>query len=401
MVWAKGTGFDTWLERPPAPAVTEPSLRPIRLGVIGTGLGASLHFAALARLPQFDLVALCSRRHERAVAAAIDHNVPHQTTDYRELVRDPAVEAVVVAAPPHLHHPMAIAALEAGKHVLCEKPMARNLAEARDMVRIADRAGVVAMVNHQLRFLPVRARIKELIDEGYLGEPHAASVVVHRSSLNDPYGRPFGWLMEQEKAGGMLGAVGSHHVDALRWWFGDVKAVAGATSTMIKRRRLPDSSATAKVDADDNFAILLRFAGGALGTVHVTATAAYEGDEEITLSGSGGTLRVRDGLLLGAQTGDERLTELPIPARLTDDGTEPEPDAPGLRRPPPEPDADHYLTLPTRLLLRTFAAAVRDHEPAIPSFNDGVKVQEILDAVARSGHQGRWIDTSGARWPTA
>jgi predicted dehydrogenase len=357
----------------------------IRVGVIGTGFGASIHLSALRESQQFETVAICSRRPERARAAALDHGIPSHHTDFREFVRDDDIDAVIVASPPHLHHAMAIAALEAGKHVLCEKPMARNLAEARDMQRIAERVGTAAMINNQLRFLPVRVRIHELIDEGYIGEPHAASVVVHRSSLNDPHDRPWGWLMEQEKAGGMLGATGAHYLDALRWWFGEVKAVAGAVSTMVRQRRLPDSSAMAKVDADDNFSVILRFANGALGTVHVTATAGHEGDEEITLSGSDGTLQVREGRLWGAHGGEFSLNELPVPERLT------------LGLVP----GGHYLVQPTAALLRAWASAIRREAPPSPSFADGVKTQELIDGVLRSSQQGRWIDTSGARWPMA
>jgi predicted dehydrogenase len=358
---------------------------PIRVGVIGTGFGASLHLSALRENPDFVTVAIGSRRPERARAAALDHGIPVHFSDYRELVRDDDVNAVIVATPPHLHHAMSIAALEAGKHVLCEKPMARNLAEARDMLRIAERVGTVAMVNNQLRYLPVRLRIAELIAEGYIGEPHAASIVVHRSSLNDPHDRPWGWLMEMEKAGGMLGATGAHYLDALRWWFGDVKGVAGAVSTMVRQRRLPDSSAMAKVDADDNFSVILRFANGAIGTIHVSATAGHEGDEEITLSGSEGTLQIREGRLLGARLGEFSLNELPVPDRLLG----------GLI------PGGHYLVQPTTLLLRDWARAIRGGIPASPSFADGVKTQELIDGALRSSQQGRWIDTSGARWPMA
>ena len=358
---------------------------PIRVGVIGTGFGASLHLSALRENSDFDTVAICSRRPERARAAALDHGIPAHLADYRELARSDAIDAVVVASPPHLHHAMVIAALESGKHVVCEKPMARNLAEARDMQRIADRVGTVAMVNHQLRFLPIRMRIHELINEGYIGEPHAASVMVHRSSLNDPHKRPWGWLMEQEKAGGMLGATGAHYLDALRWWFGEVKAVAGAVSTMVRQRRLPDSSAMAKVDADDNFSVILRFANGALGTIHVSATAGHEGDEEVTLSGSEGTLQVRQGRLWAARAGDFSLSEMPVPERLSG-GVIP---------------GGHYLVQPTALLLRAWACAIRENRPASPSFADGVKTQELIDGALRSSQQGRWIDTSGARWPMA
>ena len=357
----------------------------IRVGVIGTGFGASLHLSALRECPGFSTVAIASRRLDRARAAAQDHNIPAHFSDYREMVRHPDIDAVIVATPPHLHHPMAIAALEHDKHVLCEKPMARNLAEAKDMLRIAERTSAIAMVNNQLRFLPARARVYELIREGYIGEPHAASVVVHRSSLNDPHDRPWGWLMEAEKAGGMLGATGAHYLDALRWWFGEVKAVAGAVSTMVRQRRLPDSSAMGRVDADDNFAVLLRFANNALGSVHVSATAGHEGDEQITLSGAEGTLILRDGVLLGARRRDFSLNELPIPDRLLG-GLVP---------------GGHFLVQPTTLLLRAWGQAIREGIPASPSFADGVKTQEILDGALRSSQQGRWIDTSGVRWPKA
>ena len=357
----------------------------IRVGVIGTGFGASLHLSALRECPGFSTVAIASRRLDRARAAAQDHNIPAHFSDYREMVLHPDIDAVIVATPPHLHHPMAIAALEHDKHVLCEKPMARNLAEAKDMLRIAERTSAIAMVNNQLRFLPARARVYELIREGYIGEPHAASVVVHRSSLNDPHDRPWGWLMEAEKAGGMLGATGAHYLDALRWWFGEVKAVAGAVSTMVRQRRLPDSSAMGRVDADDNFAVLLRFANNALGSVHVSATAGHEGDEQITLSGAEGTLILRDGVLLGARRGDFSLNELPIPDRLLG-GLVP---------------GGHFLVQPTTLLLRAWGQAIREGIPASPSFADGVKTQEILDGALRSSQQGRWIDTSGVRWPKA
>jgi len=356
---------------------------PIRVGVIGAGLAGSLHLAALLAQPEtFEPVAVCTRRTERAAAVALETGIPAHTGDYRALCKDPEIEAVIVATPPHLHHAMAIAALEEGKHVLCEKPMARNLAEARDMQRIADRIGTVAMVNFQHRFLPVRHQIKALIDEGFLGEPRAATVVVHHASLNDPLDRPWGWLMEHDKAGGMLGATGAHYVDNLRWWFGEVKGVAGALATLVRQRRLPDSSGMGRVDADDNFALILRFADGALGTVHVSATAAVDDDEELLLSGSRGVLRVRHGVLVGAREGEAELRELPVADTTA-----------GL------PAFDHPLVAPTALLHRAWAESIRIGRLASPSFEDGVKIQELLDAVARSSQQGRWIDTSGQRWP--
>ncbi|CAA9569095.1 MAG: GH109 [uncultured Thermomicrobiales bacterium] len=376
----KPAGENTDAADPPEP--------PLRVAVIGTGFGAAVHIPALQALPETEVVAVCARRQERALAVAAQYRIPLAATDYRALMREEDIDAVVIATPPYLHHQMTLAAIDAGKHVLCEKPMARNLAEARDMVKMARGAGVVAMVNHELRFQPVRARIKELIDEGYLGQPQAATLTAFRSSLADPNGRPFGWLMERDKAGGMLGATGSHHVDALRWWLGEVKGVAGATATMVRRRRLPDGVGMASVDADDNFAFVLRFASGALGTVHVTATAAVDSGEEILLAGSEGMLMAHgDGALYGARRGGG-LEELAVPD-AADDGDD-------------LPDFDHPLVRPTARLMRRWVAAIRAGEPSpSPSFADGEKVQEVLDGVARSSQQGRWIDTSGTRWPVS
>ncbi len=360
--------------------------RPVRVAVIGAGFGAAAHVPALLALPEAEVVAICARRQERAVAVAARYQIPLVSTDFRTLVRDPDIDAVIVATPPYLHHQMSLAAIAAGKHVLCEKPMARNIAEARDMVKMAANAGVVAMINHEFRHVPVRQRIKELLDAGYIGQPQAATLTVYRASLADPNGRPFGWLMEQDKAGGMLGATGCHHIDALRWWFGEISAVAGATATMVKRRRLPDSSAMGKVDADDNYAFLLRFANGALATVHVTTTAAVDSAEEIVLSGSDGMLMVHgDTALYGARRGEGALAEIEVPERLVR----------------PLGVFDHPLAHPTALLQREWLAAIRTGQGASPTFEDGAKVQEVLDGVARSATQGRWIDTSGTRWPVS
>jgi predicted dehydrogenase len=363
------------------PDVQQESLAPIRVGIIGAGLSGAIHVAALRSNPGLEAVALCTRRPERAAAIALEARLPTHTADYRSLCRDENIDAVIVASPPHLHHAMVIAALEEGKHVLCEKPMARNVAEARDMQRIAERVGVAAMVNFQQRYLPVRVKIQQMLSDGYIGQVHAVSMIVHHASLNDPHDRPWGWLFEADKAGGMLGASGAHYLDTLRWWLGDIRSVAGALSTRVPQRRLPDGSGMGKVDADDNFAVILRFASGTLGTIHVTATAGFDGDEEITISGERGILMARGGTLFGARTGDPDIHEFPV-----------------IEEHDADQPYDHYLVQPTMRLHRAWEHSIRTGEPGEPSFADGVKIQELIDAVARSGQQGRWIDTSGQRW---
>ena len=154
---------------------------------------------------------------------------------------------------------------------------------------------------------------------------------------------------------------------------------------MVKRRRLPESMQSATVDADDNFAFLIRFANGAIATVHYSATAVYDPADQIVLSGSEGILILAaDGRLLGARR-REALAELPIPERL---GASPE-------------GGEHPLIAPTARLLKEWLRAIRTGIAASPSFADGVKVQEILDGVARSSQQGRWVDVNRSRWQLA
>lgn len=371
---------------PPSTAVDPDT--PVGIGIIGTGIGASVHIPVFRQLQDTEIVAICSRRLERARELGKRHRIEIVSDDYREIVEHPDVHAVVIATPPYLHHTVAIAALEAGKHVLCEKPMARNLAEARDMVNLARNAGVATVVNHEYRYMPARRHVKTLIDDGYIGSPQSASIVVFRSSLADPNGRPFSWLMERDKAGGMLAASGSHYIDLLRWWFGDIKGVAGLTATMVSHRHLPESSEMAHVDADDNFAFMLRFQNGAIATVHVCATATADAGEEITLSGSEGMLLLQgDGSLYGARNRNAGLHEVDVP-RVT-----------GAKL----PEFAHILARPTALLASDWIAGIRSNEMPVnaPTFEDGARVQEIIDGVHRSATQGRWIDTSGVRWPVA
>ena len=327
-------------------------------------------------------MAVCSRRAERAHSAAQAFGATIATTDYRELVERTDVDAVIIATPAHLHHSMTMTALGAGKHVLCEKPMARTVAEAKDMVKMAERSNVVAMVNHEFRFIPARAYAKELIESGYIGEPYSASMSFYRSSLNDPRGVPFTWLMEQDKAGGMLGAIGSHHIDTLRWWMGDIRAASGALATMVKKRRAGDSTQMLRVDADDNFALVLQFENGAIGTIHYSATAAHEPSDLIVVSGAEGTLVL---------TSDGRLQA-------------------GAARRAGRRHADSGPIHPRRLgrvrihsfTRRSTCSSNGPRRSASgttqsPSFEDGYKVQEVIDAIGRSVQTRRSVELQRGR----
>ncbi|HEV2529443.1 MAG TPA: Gfo/Idh/MocA family oxidoreductase [Thermomicrobiales bacterium] len=361
--------------------------RPLRVGVIGVGYGGSVHIPALMHLPEAEVLAVCARTTARAIAVAASRQIPLVTTDFRQVINETSIDAVVIAAPPYLHHQMVIAALEAGKHVLCESPMGRSLAESRDMAKMADSASVTAMVNHHLRYDPLRSRIRELIMGGYIGVPQAITVNIVRSTFPDAYARPYGWRSQLERGGGALGAIGTQEIDVLRWWLGEIDSVAGTAATMVERHVHPAGSGMMRADADDNFACVLRFASGMIGTVHVTTTAGVESGEEIMISGSEGMLIAQNGgVLLGAKRGEAEMSHIEV-ATPEDDALPPE---------------THPTMHGTYRLLRRWVEAIREGEPTpSPSFHDGAKAQEIVDGIRRSGQQARWIDTAGRRFQTA
>jgi len=369
------------LDRAPGRLVRPPvEQETIRVGVIGAGFGADVHLPALQSLPGVELAAICSRRSSRAREIATIAGIPHAFDDYRELFASGTVDAVSIAAPPHLHHPMAVAACEFGIHVLCEKPLARTAAEARDMLRMAREAGICHSVAFHRRYEPTHLRVKQFIEQGFIGELHSVNVIVYRSALAPDHARQFGWLMERDKGGGVLAAVGSHYVDLLRWWFGEIHAVSGAISTVVGQRTNAETGQRQEVSSDDNTAFVLRFASGALGSITISYTAVTDVGEEIVISGDRGMLAMHEpDQLVGTRLGGQ-IQSL---AEAVDT--------------PPTPR--ERTLLPFQLLTAGWVRAMRSGEDATPSFEDGAKVQEVVDSVERSQHLSRWMDLSGKKWP--
>ncbi|MEE8517941.1 MAG: Gfo/Idh/MocA family oxidoreductase, partial [Dehalococcoidia bacterium] len=144
------------------------SSRSLRIGVIGVRFGSVVHIPAY-QAEGLDVVAVCSTREETAQAAAEKFGVPNWFTDHHEMLSMEGLDAVAVVTPRPLHYSVAMDVLAAGKHVICEKPFTTELEQARELWRTAEEAGVTAMIAHEFRFAPARARVKELIDEGYIG----------------------------------------------------------------------------------------------------------------------------------------------------------------------------------------------------------------------------------------
>src|SRR5690606_17006563 len=200
------------------------------------------------------------------------------------------------------------------------------------------------------------------------------------STLGPGVERPYGWMMQAERGGGVLSTIAPHYVDQLRWWFGEIHAASGLTMTAVTERAASGFGDVHTIDADDNTAFVLRFASGASGSVNISYTAANEDGEEIVASGSEGMLAIQEpDQIVGARRGGKVRSE--------------------MERSKPRPRDERRHVVPFRQLAADWVAAIRSGMPFEPSFEDGARVQEVLDAVTQSQRLKRWIDLSGEKWP--
>lgn len=170
--------------------------RKLRVGVLGLGFGVNGHIPAYQATPEMEVVALgfMDSEIERGKEIAKQFNIPLTFTDLEQLVVSPEVDAVSVVVPPFLHYPLTVKALKAGKHVLCEKPMALNVTDTREMVRLAETTKKICMMDFEFRFLPSRRKMKALIDEGYLGKIYSLNLSMFFDYNANPIAKPWNWL---------------------------------------------------------------------------------------------------------------------------------------------------------------------------------------------------------------
>ena len=179
----------------------------LRVGVIGTGFGAEVQIPAFLAHPRVEVVAIASGTPGRAREVAGRFEIPHAFDDYRAMVATAELDLVSITSPPDTHHPATLAALARRRHVLCEKPMALNAAQAEEMLREAERQGVTHVIDHELRFNPNRRKIKRLIEERFIGAPRHALITVVGTGRADAT-RPWTWWSDARRGGGILGAQG-------------------------------------------------------------------------------------------------------------------------------------------------------------------------------------------------
>jgi predicted dehydrogenase len=324
-------------------------------------------------VPGARATAIASGHRANAEAVAREFGLPHVFADGAELAQSDDVDLVIVSSTPDTHAKYAIAALEAGKHVLCEKPMALDAYEASQMVAAAERRpDKVAWIDHELRYEPNRRRARELIRSDAIGELH------HMELSLKPYLRgdgrpqasdaPWSWWFDAARGGGILGAVGSHLIDLCRFWSGsEITYVAGLVETFVKERR-DDSGVMRPVTADDYVSCVLETAHGVAATITLSTVAHHGPGHTAQVTGSDGTLLL---------TGETKL-ELGKPGGPLEDISAP--DHLWEKTKPNNMWARSFVRL-LREMVRVIGAAggAPDGEPA--TFYDGWQVQRVLDAV--------------------
>jgi predicted dehydrogenase len=362
----------------------------IGVAVVGTGFGQKIHIPGFQIHHRTEIVAVHHRDGEKGKAIAQSagsanaqaHNIPHACQTLEEIVALPEVQAVSISTPPFLHYDMAKIALQAGKHVLLEKPTALNVKEAIALYQLAQAQGVSVTLDFEFRFVPPWQRLAELLAEGYVGQKRLIKVDWLVSGRADA-AKPWNWYARKDQGGGALGAIGSHCFDYLAWLFPPVKRLSGRLSTTIPTRIDPTTGTAKIVDADDTCCLMLELADGTPCQVALSAVTYQGRGHWLEVYGDRGTLilgsdnqsdYVHGFRLMGSQNGAP-LQELEIPERLAFPQTYP----------------DGRLAPFLRVVDR-WVESIDGGRSLTPSLREGVYSQLLMDLTHQSHGANAWVD---------
>jgi predicted dehydrogenase len=370
--------------------------RGIRVGIIGAGRIADfVHVPSLRLVPELcQVVAVASRDHEKTKAFADRWGIPRVHASWQALLDDPQVDAVVVCPPSDMNYAVASGAMAAGKHVLCEKPLALDYREARLLAEEATRhADRVHMVAFTFRFAAALRYLRRLVAEGHFGEIRQWRMSYFTDGQLDP-AAPFTWRHRRTQGGaGIVADMGSHMLDAARYLLGDITAVSGASRQYVKTRTRAGGGVAESVETPDACAFVAEFRSGVIGTFDLNRAVA----------GRGGTGRPQYQGVEIHGTGGAALYELIHPFQLQ------------LSLGPAMARRQHWATVEVPLDLQVypgsprnprsddpllgykydqgvaFIRAVRGESSDYPTFADGAAVQRVVDAVDLAARERRWV----------
>jgi predicted dehydrogenase len=339
---------------------------PIKVGFIGAGNNTRVrHIPGLQAIDGVELVSVCNRSHESSQRVADQFGIAKVYDDWRELLADPEINAIVIGTWPYMHCELTCAALEAGKHVMCEARMAMNAAEAHTMLKKSQQhPNLVAQIVPSPFTFRADQTIKDLMTEGYLGDLYAMTIRGATPEFSNP-DAPLHWRHQKRLSGYNFLNMGIWYEAGMRW-VGHATGVLAQTRIIVKQRRDPETGAMVDADLPDHADIVADLPSGAQGTYHFSSVCGLGPGPGAWLFGSKGTLHFDQGSnkLFGGNPGDKELREIPIP-----------PEKAGKWRVEEE-----------------FVNAIRGLEKIThTNFEDGVKYMEFTEAVSRSAESGRAV----------
>ena len=356
----------------------------LNFAIIGCGgIALQNHLPGFALCPAVKVTALCDSNPATLEAARQQTGVAVTSTNWEEIVMRDDVQAVIIATPNVFHPLIAIAAAKSGKHVLSEKPLALNYADAKAMADTADQAGVRHMTAFTYRFVPAMRYLHHLVQRGDLGRPYH-----YRSCRLQDWGtRNVGWRQQKRLAGtGELGDMLSHRIDFAHHLVGPMKRLVANVKNLTPMRD------GAPNDTDDWAAILAEFQNGASGVLESSKLASgvnesWRSPDRVELNGSEASFSFTTGCwneLQFGKVGGPGLKALPIPREFfTWPGS---PRDPGVGDPLVSFRYDQAVE---------FVNAIREQRPCSVTFHDGARVQAVTDATVKSSEIGQWVELPG------
>ncbi|MEZ5306361.1 MAG: Gfo/Idh/MocA family oxidoreductase [Pyrinomonadaceae bacterium] len=355
----------------------------IGIGFIGTGFARRTQIPGFAAAEDARLVSVSSGSAANAESTAGEFGFQHFSGDWRDTVSHADVDLVCITTPPSMHHEMASFALENGKHVLCEKPMAMNAGEASDMLELAEQKGLMAIIDHELRFLEGRMHAFKSIREGEIGKIRHIKYIWGNGMRGDK-SVPWTWWSDEASGGGALGAIGSHIVDTIRWFSeSEIVRVFCRLATHVKEREF--EGAQREVTTDDETLMIMELSDSEFvknATALVSASLAESGPyrNEVEIYGTEGAYKILDrGELFKVSSGSQEwerveINETPLAKGMMDSG----------------------WSRGFTVIAEKICSALKNGETKVDfaaTFADGLKIQKVLDAARESNSTGRLVET--------
>jgi predicted dehydrogenase len=352
----------------------------VNIGIIGTGFARTTQIPGFLACDDARIVAIASGRRENAEAVAKEFGIPHATDNWRELIERDDIDLISIASPPYTHLEMSVAALESGKAVLCEKPMAMTANESARMVEAARASKRIALIDHELRFHPLPVKMREMIKAGEIGKIQHCKMFFRSDSRLLP-DRKWDWWSDASRGGGTLGAIGSHGIDAFRWFTGtEIEEVDCRLATHIDARPDRSTGELKPVTADYESNLTVKFVdtehtSQATGILTMSMIEPGAPENRLEVFGSKGALAVDSGRrLLFSALGDGKWTEV-----QADEA----PLANGMRR----NEWSEGFTVFARKIVEAISKGATEI-PEAATFEDGHRHQQVLDAARKSHADG-------------